>query len=61
MSIPDFSGIELGTPKADATADEWRAALKRTAGRSEGDLLWETPEGIDVKPLYTGKDLEGLD
>ena len=23
--------------------------------------LWTTPEGIDVKPLYTAADLEGLD
>ncbi|MFF6806412.1 methylmalonyl-CoA mutase [Streptomyces sp. NPDC012616] len=59
MAIPDFSGIELGTPAADAGADEWRTAVKRAAGGD--DLLWETPEGINVKPLYTGQDLEGLD
>lgn len=59
MAIPDFSGIELGTPAADAGADEWRTAVKRAAGGD--DLLWETPEGITVKPLYTGQDLEGLD
>lgn len=58
-SIPDFSGIELGTPAADGGADEWRTAVKRAAGGD--DLLWETPEGIPVKPLYTGQDLEGLD
>ncbi|MER6563302.1 methylmalonyl-CoA mutase [Streptomyces sp. NPDC001027] len=59
MAIPDFSGIELGTPAADAGADDWRTAVKRAAGGD--DLLWETPEGITVKPLYTGQDLEGLD
>ncbi|MFB7369290.1 methylmalonyl-CoA mutase [Streptomyces sp. NPDC056222] len=59
MSIPDFSAIELGTPTADAGADEWRSAVKKAAGGD--DLLWETPEGIAVKPLYTGQDLEGLD
>ncbi|MDX3310407.1 methylmalonyl-CoA mutase [Streptomyces sp. ME08-AFT2] len=59
MAIPDFTGIELGTPAADAGADEWRTAVKRAAGGD--DLLWETPEGITVKPLYTGQDLEGLD
>jgi methylmalonyl-CoA mutase len=25
------------------------------------DLVWHTPEGIDVKPLYTATDLEGLE
>ncbi|MFF8378371.1 methylmalonyl-CoA mutase [Streptomyces sp. NPDC015661] len=59
MSIPDFSGIELGAQAADGGSDEWRSAVKKAAGGD--DLLWETPEGISVKPLYTGQDLEGLD
>ncbi|WP_406120560.1 methylmalonyl-CoA mutase [Streptomyces sp. NBC_00989] len=57
--IPDFSGIELGAPATEAGTDEWRDAVKKAAGGD--DLLWETPEGIAVKPLYTGQDLEGLD
>ncbi|MFE6456383.1 methylmalonyl-CoA mutase [Streptomyces cinereoruber] len=59
MTVPDFSGIELGAPARGAGSDEWRAAVKKAAGGD--DLLWETPEGIGVKPLYTGQDLEGLD
>ncbi|GAA3310018.1 hypothetical protein GCM10020295_75990 [Streptomyces cinereospinus] len=59
MSVPDFRGIELGAPASGGGADEWRAAVKKAAGGD--DLLWETPEGIAVKPLYTGRDLEGLD
>ncbi|MGV9786685.1 methylmalonyl-CoA mutase [Streptomyces sp. NPDC003435] len=59
MGIPDFSGIELGTPAVDGGAEEWRAAVKRDTGGAEP--LWETPEGIEVKALYTGRDLEGLD
>ncbi|EGX57333.1 methylmalonyl-CoA mutase [Streptomyces zinciresistens K42] len=55
MGIPDFAGIELGEPRTDADADEWQKA----AG-TDG-AFWETPEGIAVKPLYTGRDLEGLD
>ncbi|MFD5716321.1 methylmalonyl-CoA mutase [Streptomyces sp. NPDC127036] len=58
MGIPDFSGIELGTPTADGTAEEWSAAAAKATG---GEALWETPEGIAVKPLYTGRDTEGLD
>ncbi|MGK5692167.1 methylmalonyl-CoA mutase [Streptomyces sp. URMC 128] len=58
-SVPDFSGIELGVPAADGAPDEWRSAVKNASGGD--DLLWETPEGIAVKPLYTGRDLEGLD
>lgn len=58
-SIPDFTGIELGAPAPGGGADEWRTAVK---GATQGaEPLWETPEGIEVKPLYTGADLEGLD
>ncbi|MEU2236410.1 methylmalonyl-CoA mutase [Streptomyces vietnamensis] len=59
MSIPDFSGIELGAQATGGGPDEWRTAVEKAAGGD--DLLWETPEGIAVKPLYTGQDLEGLD
>ncbi|KPI10593.1 methylmalonyl-CoA mutase, large subunit [Actinobacteria bacterium OK074] len=59
MGIPDFSGIDLGSPATGGGADEWRTAFKNATGGS--DRLWETPEGIPVKPLYTGQDLEGLD
>jgi methylmalonyl-CoA mutase len=36
------------------TVDDWSAlAAKEVKGR---DLTWHTPEGIDVKPLYTAED-----
>ncbi|AJE43725.1 methylmalonyl-CoA mutase [Streptomyces nodosus] len=59
MGIPDFSRIELGTPAGGGGEGEWHTTLKRATGGD--DLLWQTPEGIPVKPLYTGRDLEGLD
>ena len=41
------------------TRDDWKAlADKEVKGR---DLSWHTPEGIDVKPLYTQEDVEGVD
>ena len=48
----------------DMTADleAWAALVgKETRGRTPADLAWRTPEGIDVKPLYTAADLEGLE
>jgi methylmalonyl-CoA mutase len=37
-----------------ASYDDWkRAADKEVKGR---DLTWRTPEGFDIKPLYTGED-----
>ncbi|WP_432014620.1 methylmalonyl-CoA mutase [Streptomyces cucumeris] len=61
--IPDFSGIELEAPgeRVTATSAEWTAALGENVGKSAEDLVWDTPEGIGVKPLYTAEDLTGLD
>ena len=42
--------------------EAWAAVVeKETRGRTPADLAWRTPEGIDVKPLYTAEDLEGLE
>ncbi|MFN5760202.1 MAG: methylmalonyl-CoA mutase, partial [Sphingomonadaceae bacterium] len=38
-----------------ANLDDWKqAAAKEVKGK---DLTWHTPEGIDVKPLYTAEDV----
>ncbi len=34
---------------------------KQMKGRSTDTLVWESPEGIRIKPLYTAEDLEALD
>ncbi|WP_333832825.1 methylmalonyl-CoA mutase, partial [Rubrimonas sp.] len=48
------------TDKPDLAA--WEAlAAKELRGRTPDALTWRTPEGIDVKPLYTEADLAGLD
>jgi len=36
-------------------------ATKELRGRDPASLTWHTPEGIDVKPLYTEADLEAVD
>ncbi len=41
------------------TKSDWQArASKEVKGR---DLTWHTPEGIDVQPVYSAQDAEGLD
>ncbi len=43
-------------------SDTWRElAAKELKGRNPDDLVWNTLEGIAVKPLYTADDLKGLD
>ncbi len=42
--------------------DEWREkARAELAGAPPEDLAWSTPEGIPLKPLYTARDLEGME
>ena len=60
--IPDFSDVDArAAPTAAATPTPWRAAVQAATGKGADALAWETPEGIDVKPLYTAADLDGLD
>ena len=45
MNIPDFSTIPLRSGSAPAADPSATPAS-----------TWETPEGIDVRPLYTARD-----
>jgi len=57
--VPDFAEVGLGELPADPHGEKrWREALAGQDGDGPG---WATPEGILVKPLYTGADLDGLD
>jgi methylmalonyl-CoA mutase len=40
--------------------DTWKAAVAKERGKPLEELTVTTPEGIEVKPLYTEADLEGL-
>jgi methylmalonyl-CoA mutase len=43
------------------TLDDWQAlAGKERKGRPVEELIWDTPEGIAIKPLYTSEDLKDL-
>ncbi|MGJ8594502.1 methylmalonyl-CoA mutase [Sulfitobacter sp.] len=48
------------TPNTDSK-DDWRKLAEgELRGRSLDDLTWKTLEGIDVSPLYTAADLDGV-
>lgn len=40
--------------------EDWRKLAERELKASPDDLIWQTPEGIAVKPLYTAADLDGI-
>ncbi len=49
------------TPEAKNPEAWAKLAAKELRDRPLSDLVWHTPEGFDVKPLYTAADLEGLE
>jgi methylmalonyl-CoA mutase len=51
MSLPDFSKLELDG------VDERSAEMPSV----DSEQMWETPEGISVRPLYVAADRDGLD
>ncbi|PDT83075.1 methylmalonyl-CoA mutase [Sinorhizobium sp. BJ1] len=44
----------------DKTRKDWETLAEKELKTSPENLVWHTPEGIEVKPLYTRDDLEGI-
>jgi len=59
-TFPDFTKIALGT-HTDSDFQAWRTRFLAETGTMPEEALWQTPELLDVKPLYTAADLAGLD
>jgi len=57
--IENHAGVEMADNKT--IADWQKLATKERKGAGPDDLLWQTPEGIEVKPLYTAEDTAGLE
>ncbi|MEQ9454881.1 MAG: methylmalonyl-CoA mutase [Phycisphaeraceae bacterium] len=60
MTIPNFKDIPLQSNTARASASAWEQHATKHLGRPPAEFLWNTPEQIPVKPLYTPADLDGL-
>ncbi len=64
-TFPDFSQVPLmpgnQPPAAADGLAAWAKRFKAETGRAAEEMIWQTPEGIRVKPFYSAKDLEGLD
>lgn len=53
--------MTLDSEFPQASREQWeQAAAKSAPGGDLGKLTWKTAEGIEVKPLYTATDLQGL-
>lgn len=58
-NLPDFSKRALNTA-ANADMSAWQRAAKATQDNDAAAGLRQTPEGIDIKPLYTAADSDAL-
>ncbi|MDR7300445.1 methylmalonyl-CoA mutase [Haloactinomyces albus] len=59
--VPGFAEIPLDDPIGSGDREQWDSAVQAATGTESDALTWETPEGIDLKPLYTAADTEELD
>jgi len=58
--LPDYTGV-AGPRSTAGDRAAWRTAVESSTGLAPEKLAWETPEGIEVAPLYTADDVAGLD
>jgi methylmalonyl-CoA mutase len=57
---PDFQNISLFEEQDFMTKEQWQEQVDGQIDTSIDDLLFETNEQIQLKPLYTTEDREGL-
>ncbi|WHZ01654.1 methylmalonyl-CoA mutase [Neobacillus sp. YX16] len=57
---PDFQSISLFEEQDFITKEQWQKQVDKQIDTSIDDLLFETNEQIQLKPLYTTEDREGL-
>src|SRR5690606_14341821 len=58
-SKPDFKNISI-FDNHNSSKEEWRSNAEQEINQSIDDLLYETNEQIEIKPLYTADDLKDL-
>ncbi|MFL3021814.1 MAG: methylmalonyl-CoA mutase [Acidimicrobiales bacterium] len=58
--VPDFSTIDLDlASEASPKSTNWEDDFLHQTGQTTEAFTWNTPEGIDIKCLYTPADLDG--
>ncbi|HVI53403.1 MAG TPA: methylmalonyl-CoA mutase [Candidatus Sulfotelmatobacter sp.] len=60
-AFPDFTKLPLGNEISGTNLGRWEHDFAAALGQAPAEALWQTPEMLGVKPLYTAADLAGLD
>jgi methylmalonyl-CoA mutase len=42
------------------TVEDWEKLAEKELKAEPDSIIWHTPEGIDIKPLYTAEDIKGI-
>ncbi|WP_059171064.1 methylmalonyl-CoA mutase [Bacillus sp. FJAT-27445] len=58
---PDFQNTALFGSERPSKKEEWKAECEKLAGEQFDRLLFETNEGISLKPVYSEDDISGLE
>ena len=58
---PDFTTLEYDVHFPTPSFAQWHERVEQETGKSIEELVWNTMEQIDVKPLYTREDTAGME
>lgn len=58
---PDFTKVPFEFAPADVSLEKWAADVEKNTGKKLDELMSETMEQIEVKPVYTKADYGGLE
>ena len=60
-TTPDFTTIPLRSERASATREDWSELAETALARPLESVVWNTPEGIGIDPIYDTDDLAEVD
>ena len=60
-TVPDLSTVDLGALPAPLSRQAWADAVRDETGHAPEELVWSTPEGIDVPIHFDADDVDQLD
>lgn len=58
---PNFQNVSLFEEQQFSTKEQWKEKIVKEIDASIDDLLFETNEQINIKPIYTNEDRNGLE
>lgn len=60
-TVPDLSTVDLGDLPSPRSREAWVDAVRDETGHAPEELVWSTPEGIDVPIHFDESDVDQLD